>query len=138
MCQLNLDQTLSIWLGIQFRQRYTQIKDRRPQFFLNIFGLAWPWDPRGPGTYSKFVQSPLMIDLWMEECQILMIFSYFSWKWRWSPSQDLAQNTNKNNFWGRSLHVSLKKYKHCWDLIFLWTNMFLSCWLWTWSQQSLM
>ena len=52
------------------------------------FGLAWPWDRRGPGTYPRFVQSPLMIDLWMEECPILMIFSYFLWKWRWSPSQD--------------------------------------------------
>ena len=57
-------------------------------FFFNIFGLAWPWDPRGPGTNSRFVQSPLMIDLWMEECPTLMIFSYFWWKWRWSPSQD--------------------------------------------------
>ena len=56
--------------------------------FLNIFGLAWPWDPRGPWTYYKFVQSSLMIDLWMEECPILMIFSYFSWKWWWSPAQD--------------------------------------------------
>ena len=82
-----LYQTLSIWLGIQFRQRYSQIKDWRPSTFLNIFGLAWPWDPRGPGTYSRFVQSPLMIDLWMEECPILMIFSYFWRKWRWSPSQ---------------------------------------------------
>ena len=81
-------QTLSIQLGMQFRQRYSQIKDWRPNTFLNIFGLAWPWDPRGPGTYSRFVQSPLMIDLWMEECQIWMIFSYFLWKWRWSPSQD--------------------------------------------------
>ena len=83
-----IDQTLSIWLGIQFRQRNGQIKDKKPNFFFYIFGLAWPWDPRGPGTYSKFVESPLMIDLWMEECQILMIFSYFSWKWRWSPAQD--------------------------------------------------
>ena len=33
-------QTLSIWLGIQFRQRYGQIKDRRSNIFLNIFGLA--------------------------------------------------------------------------------------------------
>ena len=36
-----------------------------------------PRNPRGPGTYSRIVQSPLMIDLWMEECPILMIFSYF-------------------------------------------------------------
>ena len=84
----SIHQTLSIWLGIQFRQRYGQIKDRRPNIFLNIFGLAWPWDPRGPETYSKFVQNPLIIDLWMEECQILMIFSYFSWKWRRSLAQD--------------------------------------------------
>ena len=59
-------------------------KRRKAIMFLNIFG----WDPRGPGTYSKFVQSPLMIVLWMEECQILVIFSYFSWKWRWIPAQD--------------------------------------------------
>ena len=35
-----LYQTLSIWLGIQFRQRYGQIKDRRPKNIWNIFGLA--------------------------------------------------------------------------------------------------
>ena len=81
-------QTLSIRLGIQLRQRYSQIKDEGQTFFLNIFNLAWPSDPRGPGTYLRFVQSPLMIDLWMEECPILMIFSSFWWKWRWSPSQD--------------------------------------------------
>ena len=51
----NIYQTLSIWLGIQFRQRYSLIKDWRPTFFLNIFGLSWPWDRRGPGTYSRFV-----------------------------------------------------------------------------------
>ena len=33
-------QTLSIWLGIQFRQRNGQIKDRKPNILLNIFGLA--------------------------------------------------------------------------------------------------
>ena len=27
------------------------------------FSLAGPWDPRGTGTYSKLVQSPLLIDL---------------------------------------------------------------------------
>ena len=36
----SVDQTLSIWLGIQFRQRNNQIKDRKPTFFWNIFGLA--------------------------------------------------------------------------------------------------
>ena len=60
-------QTLRICIQVQFSQRYGQIKDRRPNLFLNIFGLAWPWDPRGPGTYSKFVQNTLMIDLWMED-----------------------------------------------------------------------
>ena len=49
-----INQTLSIWLWIQFRQRCSQIKDWRPNTFLNIFGLAWPWDPRDPGTYSRF------------------------------------------------------------------------------------
>ena len=63
-------------------------KRLKAKHLLNIFGLAWPWDPRGPWTYSRFVQSPRMIDLCMEDCPILMIFSYFSWKWRWRPSQD--------------------------------------------------
>ena len=49
---------------------------RRQKAKLNweFFGLAGPGDPRLPGTYSKLVQSPLLIDLWMEDCQILIIF----------------------------------------------------------------
>ena len=35
-----LNQTLRICIQVQFSQRYGQIKDRRPNFFLNIFGLA--------------------------------------------------------------------------------------------------
>ena len=89
---------------------------------MNIFGLAGPWDPSVLDTNSKFVESPLLIDWWMEECKILMIFSYFLWKWRWIPAQDKAQNTNKNNFGGPSLHVSLNKYKPCWDLFFFMTQ----------------
>ena len=74
-------QTLNILLGIQFRQRYIQIKDWRTNILL-YFWLGMTLRLRGPGIYSRFVQSPLVIDLWMKECQILMIFSYFSWKWR--------------------------------------------------------
>ena len=114
--------TLSIWLQTQFSQRYRQIKDRKPNIFLNIFGSAWPWDPRGPGTYSKFLQSPLMIDLWMEECQILMIFPYFSWKCRRSSAQDYALNTHTSCFVGCSPHVCLKKYKDSWVIIFCMTK----------------
>ena len=33
-------QTLRICIQVQFSQRYGQIKDRRPKFFLNIFCLA--------------------------------------------------------------------------------------------------
>ena len=29
-------------------------------------------------TYSKFVQTPLLIDLWMEDCTIFMKLSYIS------------------------------------------------------------
>ena len=72
--------------------------------------------------FFESFQSPLLIDLWMEECQILMIFSYFSWKWKLIPAQDKAQNSNKKNFGGRSLHVCLKKYIHCWNLIFFMTR----------------
>ena len=36
----SIDQTLRICIQVQFSQRYGQIKDRRPNFFLNIFGLA--------------------------------------------------------------------------------------------------
>ena len=35
-----LYQTLSIWLGIQFRQRNGQIKDRKPKKLWNMFGLT--------------------------------------------------------------------------------------------------
>ena len=63
-------------------------KKQNAKFFLNTFGSALPWDPRGPGSYSKFLQSPLMIDLWMEEYQILMKFTYFTWK----GSRRLAQD----------------------------------------------
>ena len=50
----------------------------KANIFLKYFWLGMTLRPGGPGTYFKFVQSPLMIDLWMEECRILMIFSYFS------------------------------------------------------------
>ena len=78
-----------------------------------IFGLAGPRDPSVPDTNSKLVESPLLTDLWVEECKILMIFLYLSLKW--SPAQDYALNTKKNYFVGCSLHVSFNKYKHCWN-----------------------
>ena len=115
------------WI-LLFRQRYTHKKERKQQKNVNIFGFSGPWHPRLPETCSLFAQSPLLIDLWIKECQILMIFYYFSWKWRRSPSQDLALDTNKNHFGGRSLQICLNKYKHCWVLIFLWPNILLSCW----------
>ena len=55
---------------------------------VNIFCLAGPWDLSVPVTYQKLFESPLLIDLEVEQCQILIIFSYFSWKCRWSPAQD--------------------------------------------------
>ena len=73
---VTIHHTLSILLGIQFRQRSTHKKERK--LFFYILGLAGPCDPRLPETYSIFVQSSLRIDLWMEKWEILMIFSYFS------------------------------------------------------------
>ena len=40
--ETKLDNTLSIWLGIQFRQRYTHKKERKLKQIVNIFGLAGP------------------------------------------------------------------------------------------------
>ena len=37
-----------------------------------------PQDPSVLYNNSIFVESPLLIDVWVEECQILMTFSYFS------------------------------------------------------------
>ena len=54
----------------------------------HLFEFFLAWNDTKTQTYSRFVQSSLMIDLWMEECPILMIFSYFSCKWRLSPAQD--------------------------------------------------
>ena len=103
-------------------------KERKPKINVNIFVFSGPWHQRLPETCSLFAQTPLLIDLWIKECQILMIFYYFSWKlWR-SPSQDLALDTNKNHFGGRSFQICLNKYKHCWVLIFLCPNILLSCW----------
>ena len=42
LSHLCLNQTLSIWLGIQFSQRYSQIKDWRPNIFLEYFALHDP------------------------------------------------------------------------------------------------
>ena len=113
-------------------------KRQRAKHFLNIFGSAWPWDLRGPGPYSNFLQSPLMIDLWMEEGQILMIFPYFSWKCRRSSTQEYALNTHTSCFLGCSPHVCLKKYMDSLDVIFLLPKIALSWRLWTWCHQSLM
>ena len=97
-------------------------KRQRAKIFINILGSAWPWDPRGPGPYSNFLQCPLMIDLWMEEGQILMIFPYFSWKCRRSSTQEYALNTHTSCFVGCSPHVCLKKYMDSWDVIFFMTK----------------
>ena len=59
---LSIDHTLSIWLGIQFRQCYTHKKERKLIKIVNIFGLAGPCDPSVPDNNSKFVESPLLID----------------------------------------------------------------------------
>ena len=81
-------------------------------------------DPSGLVTYSKFVKSPLMIDLWMEDCQIFIIFPYFSWKCRRGPAQDYALNTKKKNYVGGcSLHECLKKYKQSWDIIWFYDQL---------------
>ena len=60
-----------------------------------FFGFSGVWHPRLPEFFSLFAQIPLLIDLWIKECKILMKFYYFSWKWRRSPYQYLALNTNK-------------------------------------------
>ena len=58
-----IHQPLSIWLGIQFRQHNGQKNTESKTFFFLYFWLGMTFlDPRGPGMYSKFLQSPLMID----------------------------------------------------------------------------
>ena len=58
---LYIYQTLSIWLGIQFRQRYGQIKYRRPKFVW-IF-LAWH-DPETPGV-QELILSLFKVHSWL-------------------------------------------------------------------------
>ena len=104
--------TLSIWLWILFMQRHRQIKERRPNFLLNIF------DPETRGVH-KLIISLFLTYAW-KSVIFWWYFQTFHLKWRWSPAQDLVQNTNnnkKNNLGGLSLHVSLNKYKQCWDVI---------------------
>ena len=71
-------------------------------------------------TCFLFVQSPLRI----KKCQILMIFYYFSWKWRRSPSPDLANKT----FWRVFSSNMSEQIQTLLGLNFLWPNILLSCW----------
>ena len=89
----------------------------------NMFGLAWPWDPRGPGIYSKFVLSPLMIDLWMEVCHILMICPYFSWKSRRSSAKDFGLNTNTRYF-GSALFINAFRNTNIVGILFFFMTKF--------------
>ena len=67
----HIDHTLSIWLCTQFRKHYGHIAERKQNFIANILGLAQPQDPR------NLVKILLLIGLWLEGRQILMIFLYF-------------------------------------------------------------
>ena len=66
MFALTVDQTLSIWLGIQFRQRNSQIKDWRPNFFWIC--LAWH-DPETQGVQE------LILDLFK-------VYSWLTYGWK--------------------------------------------------------
>ena len=56
-----IDQTLSIWLGIQFRQRHSQIKDWMP----NIFFIFFAWhDPDTQGV-QELILSLFKVHSWL-------------------------------------------------------------------------
>ena len=65
--QSRLQQTLSIWLGIQFRQRYSQIKDWMPNILFYIF-LTWH-DPEAQGVQE------LILDLFR-------VHSWLTYGWK--------------------------------------------------------
>ena len=62
---------MSIWLGTQFTQRYNYVADKMLRI---VFYLSGFWYRRLSGTYFISIQSPLLIDLSMEDCYSLMIF----------------------------------------------------------------
>ena len=85
---------------------------------MNIFGLPGSPYPGLSGTYPKSIHSQLLIDLWMEDFQIWMIFSFFSWKCWESPDQDWALIKYTNWFGRCCFHVCLNKYKDDWNFCF--------------------
>ena len=62
-------------------------------------GWAGPCDPCFSETYSKFVKGLLLVDLWMENCQILMIFSYFFMKMQSDSCSRLGFKNQQKQIW---------------------------------------
>ena len=62
-------QLQDIWIGTQFTQPYVHVED-----LIKIIKEK----TRLPGTFFNYIQSPLMMTLLLEDCQIfLMIFLCF-------------------------------------------------------------
>ena len=83
----NIYQTQSIRLGTQFTQHYDHG---------DFFPFFWPSRilitvaNSITVTYFKSIRSLFLIDIWIKNCQILMIFSYFLWEsYSWLGSKCL-------------------------------------------------
>ena len=94
-----IHQTLNIWLGIQFRQRDGQIKDRKPNIF--FFVVAWHY-PETRGSRNLFYASSKSTHDWLMDgrvSDILMIFPLFSWKCKKGSSSRLGSKNQNKIFW---------------------------------------
>ena len=129
-----LYQTLSICLGIQFRQGYSQIKDWRPTIFSNFF------DPETQGVQE------LILDLFKVHSWLTYGWKSVPFWWRFYNFHEngdevlltIRLQTPTKTILGAVLFMYLLTNTNVARIDFFWPNMLLSCWLWTWSQQSLM
>ena len=123
---MSLDQTLWIWLGIQFRQRYIHIAHRM-HILRKYVWLNGPWDLKLIGTYSKLFKKStpdwlmdgilsdfddnfilfikMVFSSSMQQIQTYLVFSILNTKHFliWAIMVILSGKVRKICFWGFEL-----------------------------------
>jgi len=134
-----LYQTLRICIQVQFSQRYGQIKDKRPIFFLKIF-LALH-DPETRGV-QELILSLFKIPSWLTYGWKSVSFWWYFHTFHENEEEVLLKirlKTQTKTILEAVLFMYVLTNTNIVGIkFFSGPNMLLSCWLWTWSQQSLM
>ena len=117
------------WLGIQFRQRYGQIKDRMPNIFW-IF-LAWH-DPETPGV-QELILSLFKVHSWLTYGWKSVRFWWYFHTFHENGDEVMLKirlKTPTKIILEAVLFMYLLTNTNIAGIqFFLWPNMLLSCWL---------